>query len=107
MTLDYLTFSTDEIPCKKVFDIDGENYGIEILYNDVFDFYTMYIYDSDDTLLYTTKLNYLTDAINAICDDLSIERHIVPLNEADISKDYPEIDRVGADNFDDIKVCLI
>jgi hypothetical protein len=107
MTLDYLTFTADEIPCKKVFDIDGEIYGIEIFYNDVFDFYTMYIYDNDNNLLFSTKLNYLTDALNAVCDGLNINRRIVPLNEADVSKDYPEIEHVGSDNFDAMKVCLI
>lgn len=107
MAIEYLPFTQDELPCRKYFEIDDAIYGIEISYNDVGDFYTMYIYDADDNLLFTTKLSYLTNAIDAVCGNLTISSEIVPLNELDAAEEYPGIERIGIDNFDSVKVCLL
>lgn len=107
ISLEYFPFTHDELPVKKVFEVNGTNYSLEIRYNDVFDFYSIYVYDGDDNLLFSAKLNYLTDALDAVCEELKIGRHIVPLNESDVSRDYSEIGRIGKENFDTMKICLI
>lgn len=107
MSIDYLPFSHDELPCRKYFEIDDTVYGVEIAYNDIGDFYTMYIFDPDDNLLFSTKLSYLTGVIDAVCENLDISSKIVPLNELDAANEYPEIERIGIDNFDSLKVCLL
>jgi hypothetical protein len=107
VALEYLPVTIDEMPVRKLFDIEGENYLFEFRYNDVYDFISMYIFDSGGELLLSTKLCYLTNALHAVCPGLAIKARIVPLNEIDAAKQFPEIDRMGADNFPRIKVCLV
>ncbi len=107
MELRYLPVTHDELPVRKTFEIDGNVYDIEFHYNTKFDFYTMAIFDTEDNLLFTTKLCYLTDALHAVVEELSGEHGIVPLIETDASREFPQVERMGVDNFDAIKVCLV
>src|SRR4030042_123300 len=89
----------DEIPIRKIFDISGKNYIFEFNYNERFDFYTILIMDDDGNPLFSTKLCYDTNALHAVREGLDINFELRPLNEIDIAKEYPEINRIGKDNF--------
>jgi len=107
MELEYLPITHDEMPIQKSFTIGAQNHAIEFLYNDRFDFYTVVFRDEDDEPVYSTRLNYLTDAIHAVVDDIDVSLQLVAMNIADMGRQYSEIERIGIDNFDSMRLCVL
>lgn len=83
--LEYLPISSSEIPIEKDFTI-GETYSFRFLYNERADFYTCTILDSDANILFTTKICYARELIDAQIQDLRINRLIIPLNPQEIEQ---------------------
>lgn len=104
---DYLPFTHDELPVQKTFCVDGTNYNIEVLYNDRFGFYTMIIKNLEDNVLLSTKLNYLTNALDALVAGLDLKRKILPALPENIESGVPVYSTIDSTNFDKIKVCLV
>jgi hypothetical protein len=72
-----------EIPIEKDFTIGGQTYSWRFQYNETFDFYTVEIYDEDETLLYTTKLVYGGDIQNAVLENFRLANIVAPINLRD------------------------
>lgn len=107
MELEYLPITHEELPVQKVFTLGNRNYSIEFLYNDRFDFYTVVFRNEQDEPVYSTRLNYLTDAIHAVVDDIDVSLQLLPMNIADMALEYPEIEQITADNFDDMRIAVL
>jgi hypothetical protein len=76
----YLPLTPDEVPVQKIFTIGEVTYKFEFWYNTENDFYTVYIRDVDDKLLYTSKLCYGLSMVHAIIDGLDFPDEIIPFN---------------------------
>jgi hypothetical protein len=75
-----LPYTADEIPTSKTFELEGKQYKYFIQYNDRHDYYTMTVRDSNDVILYTTKLVYLNDALHAGHCILDLLTQIIPFD---------------------------
>ena len=104
---EYIPITHDELPCEKIFTLDGTDYALEFRFNDVADFYTLSVSDEDGDLLFTTKLTYLTEAIDAVIEGIDMTRNIVPAQFADIDADEPTDTQVTKNTFDEVYLCLI
>lgn len=107
-TYDYLPVTHDEIPVEKVFVLDGKSYAIEFNYNDRYDFYTMMVSDeSSGDLLFTTKLTYLCNALDAVVEGLSLSHEIIPALTRDLDAGESSDTELCSDTFDEVLICLI
>ncbi len=107
MIFTYLPVLHEELPVRKRYEIGGRNYYFDIDYNDRYDFYSVAIYDMDNAILYSGKLTYLSNLINGAVDGLSLPSRIIPLNIEDIVREFPGIDRIGSDNFNSMRICVV
>lgn len=107
MELEYIPIAHTEIPVQKTFTIGGRNYTIEFLYNDRFDFYTAIFRDENNDPIFSTKLNYLTDAMHAVVDGIDATLQLVPVNISDMGLQYSEIERISKDNFETMRICVL
>ncbi|TGK04314.1 hypothetical protein EHQ53_03190 [Leptospira langatensis] len=85
MELEYLPISADEVPIEKDFTI-GETYSFQFLYNERADFYTCRILNADDQILFTTKICYARELVDAVVNDLKINRLIIPFNPQELEQ---------------------
>jgi len=70
---------------RRVFEIENTQYNYELLHNDQNDFYTMNVYDSNDDVIYTTKLCNATDAMHAFKE---YQAKIIPSSPEDYNLKY-------------------
>lgn len=85
----YLQASIEEMPIRKTFDLDGEEYDFLFRHNDLEDFFTVEIY-RDNELVYTTNLVYGWNLFHAYVTGPSFS--VVPLLESDLAKEgYSDI----------------
>ena len=98
--MDYLPVAPSEVPVKKTFAIGGNSYKYEFRYNSRFDFYTCYIYDINDVLLYSAKVIYGNSLIHAQVDGLTVAFEIVPFNIDQFFSEYMLDTTVNAANLD-------
>lgn len=98
MILHYLPYSHEELPVSKTFDIFGRRYEITIYYNDRYDIYTIMIY-KNNSLLFSGKLTYIRNAIDAVVADIPDDAKIIPLLLEDILRDVPRVNRITKENF--------
>lgn len=105
MELVYLPFSHAEIPVTKTFLINGVYYNITIQYNDRYDFYTILVCDSNDTCIFSGKLSYLRNAIDAVVAGIHVR--IIPLIIEDVMRDISQVERISAINFDSMRICVL
>ena len=104
----YFPFTHDELPVEKIFNIDGENYAVSFEYNDVYDFYTMVISDaSTGDVIFTTKLVYLCNALDAVVEGIKIARKIIPAIPSDMTAESPSDKHVNKNTFNEVRICLI
>ena len=68
---------------------------------------SMIIKNIDDSVLFSVKLNYLTDAIDALITGLDLKRKILPAIPDNIESGNPIYSTINSTNFDKIKVCLV
>lgn len=106
-SIEYLPVSKDEMPVQKKFVIDGTTYGFEFRYNDRYDFYTVIISDANDTILHSTRVNYMTNLIDVVNSSLGLAKGIYPVFTDNITSGIAAANAVGSDIFDDVKLCLI
>ena len=90
----YLPFSRSEIPIAKIFDIGETDYTYQVEYNPNFDFYTLTVKDSNDNIIYTSKLVHGNDALHSIRPDLSPGQRLIP---------YSVIEAVNLYNYDNFE----
>lgn len=83
---EYLPLTAAEVPIEKDFTIGDSTYAWLFRYNETFDFYTLEIRDEDDVILYTTKLTYASDIVNAVVEGLNISKVIVPINILELTQ---------------------
>jgi len=107
-SFEFLPLTTDEIPVQKTFTL-GNTYVFEFYYNERHDFFTMYIYDEDETLLYTTKVVYGNSLYHAVVDGLELNQSIIPFDIQDLlTPNAIDSDSVNSDNLDDpVRLYLI
>jgi len=108
INLTYLPLTASEVPVQKTFTI-GNTYVFEFWYNETYDFYTMYIKDEDENLLYTCKVVYGSSLYHAVVDGLELNKLIVPFDIQDIiSSKSIENTSVNSDNLDNpVRLYLI
>lgn len=100
INLTYLPITTSEIPVQKTFTL-GNTYIFEFYYNETYDFFTMYIRDENENLLYTCKVVYGNSLYHAVVDGLELNQLIVPFDIQDIiSTKSIENTRVNYNNLD-------
>ena len=97
----HLPYTLNEIPIAKVFDIDDTTFTYEIQYNNNFDFYTLYVKDESDNIIYSTKLVYGNDAFHAFDISKRPDKRLKPYNVIET------IDLYNEDNFDKVKLYVI
>ena len=98
VTLTYLPLDPSEVPCQKLFDIEGSIYVFEFRYNERNDFYTMYIYDSEYNLLFVTKIVYWSNLITAVVEGL-FTQPIRAFNIGDLFTDTLSEEAVTSSNL--------
>jgi hypothetical protein len=105
---DYLPLTHSEVPVQKTFTI-GNTYVFEFYYNTSHDFYTMYIRDEDENLLYTTKVVYGNSLYHAVVDGLELSQDIIPFDIQDlISEKSIANDSVNSENLDNpVRIYLV
>ena len=80
---DYLPYTAEEIPVKKIFILDETEYTYQVNYNSTLDFYTLYILDNEDNILFTNKLVYDNDSLLYSSPFLSpLDKQIIPFDFA-------------------------
>lgn len=97
----------EELPVQIYTDLDGTEYLLEFNYNERFDFYTLYIKDLEGNVLFTNKLSYRTHFLDAVREGINITKTLAPLHTVDSFRTFPEISRIGQDNFDQMRLMLI
>ncbi|PJZ49666.1 hypothetical protein CH362_07690 [Leptospira saintgironsiae] len=85
MEVEYLPITASEIPIEKDFTI-GATYSFRFLHNERSDFYTCIILNSDEEILFTTKICYARELVDVVVDGLQINRLIIPLNPQEIEQ---------------------
>jgi hypothetical protein len=105
--IEYLPVTHGELPVQKIFEIGGNDYIINFDYNDMHDFYTMTIVDEDENPVYAAKLSYLTNAIQNAVPGLELKERIVPLIMSDVSREVPQVERIGKDVFDNTRISIL
>ena len=103
----YIELKHDELPVQKVYDIDGENYIFRFDYNAVKDFYTFMVLDENENPIYVGKLTYLRNSMQDVVQGLSLRKKIVTLNLSDALGQIPAIERIGKENLDSMRICII
>ena len=80
ISIDYLPINPDEVPIQKIFTIGDKTYKFDFWYNSENDFYTVYIKDMLDNILYSTRLTYGSAIVNAVVSGLDIPYQVFPFN---------------------------
>lgn len=101
MILHYLPYLHEELPISKTFDIFKARYEITVYYNDRYDIYTIIIY-KNNSLLFSGKLTYLRNAIDAVVENIPDDAKIIPLLLEDVLREAPRVKRITKDNFDKV-----
>lgn len=107
MEFHYLPVEHDELPLQVMFEIEGQNFTFNFDYNERFDFYTLMIVDENDEPVFANKLTYLSNALNTATEGLDISTMLIPLIIEDVSREFPEVERISKENFESIRMCLI
>lgn len=105
MELEFLPVEHDELPVRKVYTIDGAIYTVEIMYNDVHDFYTFAIIE-DEEAIFVGKLVYCENVFDAYVEGIP-DSKLIPLIVDDVQQEYLSVEKITSDNFDDVRICII
>jgi len=107
ITLEFLPLDESELPVEKIFTFDKQ-YVFRFRKNESHDRIYCEIRDTDDNILYTTRLTYGANLIHAIVKNLDIDDFITPFDIDDLVTDN-EIDdmEVTPENLDRIKLYVI
>ena len=106
MQLTFLNILQSEIPCEKIFLIDGIEYSFIFMYNDVFDFYTIVIKDMNGDVIISNKLSYQQNAFSPVIEKLPDVR-LVPIALSEFEQETSVYNRIGIDNFDNVRICIV
>jgi hypothetical protein len=55
---DYYPFTADDIDTKKKFTVDGLNFSLRLRYNNEYQFFSMDVFDENDSLIFSNRLTY-------------------------------------------------
>jgi len=107
-SFNYLPLTVGEVPVQKTFTV-GNTYTFNFYYNERNDFYTMYILDEDETILYTTKIVYGNSLYHAVVDGLELNQDIIPFDIQDLlTPNAIESTSVNSENLGDpVRLYLI
>lgn len=103
MEIEYLPYNNNELPISKDFDIFGSRYTITLYYNDLADIYTIII-SKDENVIFSGKLTYCRNAIDAVVYDIEPDKKIIPLLIDDALRNILRIDRISKYNFDSMRL---
>lgn len=103
--LTFLPVIHEEIPVRKVYAIEGKNYTVDILYNDVHDFYTFSVIENDESV-FIGKLVYCENVFDAVVEGIP-DKRIIPLIIEDVVQTFLSVDRVKSENFDSVRLCVL
>jgi len=107
ITLEFLPLDSDELPVEKIFTFDKQ-YIFRFRKNDSHDRIYCEIRDTDDNILYTTRLIYGANLIHAMVENLDISDPLVPFNIDDLVTDGEiEDTTVEPDNLSRVKLYVI
>ena len=99
-TYDYLPITKEECPVSKLFAVGETVYIFEFIYNDYSDTFSVILKDTDENILYSTRLTYWAAFVNALVDALDMAFVMVPVNLDDIFTDYKISDQtVNGENL--------
>jgi len=82
-TFNEMPYTLDEIPVEKIFKIDNTQFTYRIEHNETKDFYSLYVLDDENVILYSSKLVFDNDALHAGAAILNLISEIKPLNRVD------------------------
>lgn len=107
ITLEFLPIDDDELPVEKIFTFDKQ-YIFRFRKNESHDRIYCEIRDTDDNILYTSRLTYGANLIHAVVENLDIDDPLVPFNIDELITDN-EIDdtTVEPDNLERVKLYVI
>ena len=107
ITLEYLPLNKDELPVEKIFTFDKQ-YLFRFRKNEKHERIYCEIRDTEDNILYTSRLTYGSNLIHAVVENLDISDPIVPFNIDDLVTDGEiEDSTVEADNLSRVKLYVI
>jgi hypothetical protein len=102
-----LPFQFSELPIRKTFTLpDGKTLKFELRHNSRHDFFTLSVYNTEDALLFTTKLCYLRQAIHAVVAGLE-GLSIVPYDFDNDEASHPIHDGITSANFDRVRLVAL
>ena len=104
ITLEFLPLDESELPVEKIFIFDKQ-YIFRFRGNESHDRVYCEIRNTDDEVLYTTRLTYGANLIHAVVENLDIEESITAFDIDDIVTDAEIEDmEVTPENLDRIKL---
>lgn len=93
----YVPFTFEELPVKKMVELDSNIYGIEIKYNEYGKFFTILLTDENDVILYSTKLVYGKNVFDRIKGLPNVI--LIPVNMDDVESDKILTTEITVENF--------
>ncbi len=105
--LEYLPLTGAELPVSKIFTVGEESYTFIFRKNTRHDRIYCEIRDSDDNILYTTRLIYAANILNAVVDGLTMDDPIRPFNLNEIMTKRIIDTEVTPDNLDRVKMYVV
>ena len=86
-----MPYTVEEVPIEKIFEIDNTQFTYRVVYNKTKDFYSLYVLDDENNILYTSKLVFDNDALHAGAAILGLTSEIKPLNREDSNEQFLNI----------------
>jgi hypothetical protein len=97
---DYIPISKSECPVSKYMTLDNVVYIFSFFYNTYSDTFSVVIKDADENVLYSTRLTYGANLINAVVNGLDLIYAFIPMNLDDLFTELQIDDQtVNGDNM--------
>ena len=106
MELTYLNISKSEIPCEKIFLINGTEYAFLFMYNDLFDFFTVTIKNMSGEIILSNKLSYMRNALSPVVEGITNVR-LIPISLAEFESGEAVHKRISTTNFDNVRITIL
>lgn len=106
ITLEFLPLDADELPVSKLFNVSN-SYTFLFRENVRHSKIYLEIRDSNDEILYTTRLVYGGILYHAVVDGLTFDDPVIPLNMDDLLVNSVVDTVVTPDNLDRVKLYVI
>ena len=104
--LNYIQFLFSELPASTEIDLGGETYTLSLSYNEYKEFFTLYVFDNEENVVFTTKLVYYNDCFSIYVNDTLYNVALIPVDFTDISQKDFTINKITKENFDGIRLVI-